>query len=85
MAKLVTYTQCRLQKANIIDVVWIPSRFAKKGNFVAIKKDGEWEDGWEVKEVGSYRKPSKYVLGLTQEYKSLHTYATRNKKGVRNP
>jgi len=31
---------------------WIPSQFAKKGNFVDLKDGGKWDKGWKITLVG---------------------------------
>lgn len=45
------YKQCTLKLGTTQQVVWIPSKFAKVGHFLQIKKDEEWVDGWEVLQV----------------------------------
>jgi hypothetical protein len=47
------YKQCRLQKGNTHQVVWIPQEFAKAGKIVGIKKGDEWDEGWEVTNPGT--------------------------------
>ena len=52
------YCQCKLRKKldedrYQIDVGWIPDKFAKIGRCLKIKRDGVWDEGWEVIEVGS--------------------------------
>ncbi len=51
-----TYQQCQLLKnhrhGTSIQVSYIPTKFASKGNVIKLKKDnGEWEDGWVVDEI----------------------------------
>lgn len=45
------YAQCALQKGDVIDVVWIPEKFARKGEVLGMKKDGLWDVGWQVVRV----------------------------------
>jgi len=51
------YVQCKLgrhfSKENQIEwkTCWIPKKFSIRGNFLKVKQDGEWENGWEVVEV----------------------------------
>ncbi|MNS24753.1 hypothetical protein D3C72_566140 [compost metagenome] len=45
------YAQCALQKGDVIDVVWIPEKFARKGEVLGMKKDGLWDEGWQVVRV----------------------------------
>lgn len=50
------YCWCELQKkvndGTKIDMAWIPERFAQINKIVKIKKDGGWDEGWEVTYVG---------------------------------
>lgn len=51
-----TYQQCQLLKKHShgtsIQVSYIPTKYARKGDTLKIKKDdGEWENGWVVEEV----------------------------------
>jgi hypothetical protein len=46
------YTQCVLRRGNVEQVAFIPSEFAKKGNFVKIEESGIWTNGWKVISVG---------------------------------
>lgn len=45
------YAQCALQKGDVIDVVWIPEKFARKGEVLGMKKDGLWDEGWRFVRV----------------------------------
>jgi hypothetical protein len=45
------YAQCALKKGDVIDVVWIPEKFARKGEVLGMKKDGLWDEGWQVVRV----------------------------------
>ena len=47
MKKSKTMTQCKLELNGLIDVAWIPTRFAKKDNYLEIKG----VNGWKVLEV----------------------------------
>ena len=59
MARVVHYRQCRLVKpvatGEKVVVSWIPEAFAELGRVVKLKDAGGWEDGWQVREVGSNR------------------------------
>lgn len=59
------YKQCTLQKDNIMQVSWIPEIYAHVGEILELKK----EDGWVVKEVGSYRMLEEDVSKHSQDYK----------------
>ena len=47
MAKRQAMMQCKLELNGLIDVAWIPSKFAKKGEYLEIKG----ANGWKVLEV----------------------------------
>lgn len=57
MTKPTVYRQCMLKRhlsdgSCIIDVCYIPNKFAKKGGVLKIKnRHGEFVDGWTVVEV----------------------------------
>ena len=40
-------TQCRLERKGIVNMAWIPTKFASKGNYLEIKGI----NGWKVIEV----------------------------------
>jgi len=42
------YSQCKLKKDRVKYIVWIPTKYAIKNRFIRIKKDGVWDNGWEV-------------------------------------
>lgn len=52
-----------------IQTSWIPEQYAHEGNFIKLKKDGSWDDGWKVIEVG-VRESEEYILGHERDYKS---------------
>lgn len=43
------YTQCALQKGDVWQTVFIPSKFAKLGETIKLKNGEVWEDGWKVR------------------------------------
>jgi hypothetical protein len=47
---------------------WVPEQFAKVGKFLRILIGVDWENGWEVIEVGE-RKEEQFVLEDSQDYK----------------
>ena len=51
MAKNNTMTQCKLGRKDIIDIAWIPNKFAKVGKYLRIKE----VNGWKVLEVWNSR------------------------------
>jgi hypothetical protein len=66
------YTQCLLSKTiqnkEYVVVAWIPSQFAKVNEIVKIKTpDGQWENGWKVKEIYNQR-DEKSVLEHERDY-----------------
>jgi hypothetical protein len=65
------YRQCQLQKGEVIDVAWIPVKFAVVGKFLRIKDD----NCWEVKSVGSQALEEDALLTLRDNHRS-HRMAT---------
>ena len=63
MAKCKTMTQCKMECEGILDVAWIPSKFAKKGNDLEIKG----RNGWKVLEVWESR-PIDEVRDLERDH-----------------
>jgi len=47
MKKSETMTQCKLELNGVTDVAWIPTKFAKKGEYLEI----QGTNGWKVLEV----------------------------------
>ena len=45
------YVQCALKKGEVIDVVWIPEKVARQGDVLGLKKNGLWDEGWQVVRV----------------------------------
>lgn len=71
--KKVYYKQCKLQKGLFHTTSWIPEKFAVKGKYVKLKREGatgikKWDNGWLVVEVGSRMKEEE-VLVRSQDYK----------------
>lgn len=50
------YRQCALEKpttkGNMVQISWIPDKFAKIGKFLKLLENGVWENGWMVASVG---------------------------------
>lgn len=64
-----THRQCKLRAGSTITYSWIPSKYAVKGEYLALKNDeGTWENGWLVEEVWGERK-SIDVLAHEEAYK----------------
>lgn len=57
MSKKIEYSQCGLEKTTdngvLKQVTFIPSKFAKVGSTIKLKKGETWEGGWVVKSVGT--------------------------------
>ena len=54
MSKKTLYSQCTLQKNNIVQISWIPERFAKVGKILKLKSENDiWDNGWVVTFVGN--------------------------------
>ena len=45
------YKQCRIERENTHTTVWLPTKYAKQGSTISVKKDEEWDEGWFVAEV----------------------------------
>ena len=51
---MVKYKQCELKRKNVKLISWLPDRYAIVGKFIKLtNENGEQEDGWEVKSVGT--------------------------------
>ncbi len=46
-----SYRQCRLERDSYVDVAWIPERYAKLGQVLGFKREGQWTEGWHVTAV----------------------------------
>jgi hypothetical protein len=60
MPKIVYYRQCRLAKptetGELRQVSWIPDKFAIPNKVLQLReRDGKWDKGWVVVQVGSNR------------------------------
>lgn len=65
-----TYTQCMLTKNSKVDVAWIPTKFANKGNFIKLKQeDNSWDDGWLVEETYT-KQEAQYLIEHERDYKN---------------
>jgi len=64
MKKCNTMTQCKLERKNIIEISWIPNKFAQKDTYLEI--DGV--NGWKVLEVWTTMDTDK-VLDSERDYK----------------
>lgn len=64
------YKQCLLVKGNSRQISWLPVQFAKVGTVVKLKDDnGEWSNGWEVKEASSDTRSIRSKAMLLRNYK----------------
>lgn len=55
-------------KYSIMSTVFIPSKFAKEGKFVKIKKETQWDDGWQVQSVYEPEVDESYCIERSQDY-----------------
>ena len=62
------HTQCLIHKGNVKYTAYLPSDYAKIGEYVKIKFDGIWEDGWLVVDVFTSL-PSETVFERSQDYR----------------
>lgn len=68
------HRQCVLERPIVgdasgamIQVSWIPEKFATAGKYLRLREDGEWENGWLVRQVGG-RKPSTEVNERSRDH-----------------
>jgi hypothetical protein len=61
------HRQCKLVKGDATTVSWIPEKFAQEGEYLKLKDNGVWEDGWKVEFVGT-KLPTKYVINRSQDH-----------------
>lgn len=66
------YCQCRLKKVLKLgeishEVSWIPEKFAQKGRLLKIKRNGVWDNGWEVINVWD-KKSRDEVMEMSRNY-----------------
>lgn len=63
-----THTQCKLQRGESHYMAWLPTKFAKKGKYVKIKKNGlNFEDGWLIVEAYSTL-DSEYIARRSRDH-----------------
>jgi len=67
------YRQCVLTRktssgGKIKEVTWVPLKYAKKGNYLELKKEGKWVNGWLVESAGEAVSSQK-VEAMQYEYK----------------
>ena len=67
-----TYTQCLLHKGNVKYTAYLPTEYAKIGEYVRIKFECTWEDGWLVVDVFTSL-PFSYVIERSQDYRKTRT------------
>lgn len=68
------FIQCRLVKDDglvmTIMTSYLPSKFAKEGQFVRLKDEsGKWSDGWRVAEASRLKMKESHVIERSQDYK----------------
>ena len=73
MSKTSMYRQCVLTRkipsgGKMKEITWVPAKYAKKGNYLELKRDGEWVDGWFVESAGEAVSSQK-VEAMQYEYK----------------
>ena len=59
------YAQCRLRRENTITTAWIPSIFARRGQFLRIKG----VNGWQVIGVGKFLNQKLVINVLSNEHR----------------
>jgi hypothetical protein len=70
------FHQCTMQKKELnkthVLTSWLPSKFANKGGIVKLKdrNNGEWSDGWVIKQVSSFSRSQHNVIARSQDYKN---------------
>ncbi len=64
------YVQCELSRHRLVQVTWLPERFARAGDYVKLKEEGGWQDGWRV--AAAYpgvRLSHEVLMERSQDYK----------------
>lgn len=64
-----TFQQCKMKRGDKIHTAWIPSKYAKQGEYIKIREKGEWIDGYCVEEVGSIKMREDFIKERSQDYK----------------
>ena len=84
MSKTIYYRQCKMQKKNSYQVSYIPEEFAVMNKVIKLRENGEWDDGWVVIEVSSFRHADDDLPDYHQQIKG-HRKATgdASKKGTK--
>jgi hypothetical protein len=66
MSAPIKYRQCRLEKAEGGDrlerTLWLPVRYAVKGDVVKLRDNGVWSDGWRVTSASGMEIDEKYAV-----------------------
>lgn len=66
---MIRYKQCVLRKQGSIEVAWIPEMYAHKNKFVQIKKNKEWDDGWQVLSASEFSLDESSLADYASDYK----------------
>ena len=72
---MTTHTQCVLERNGSTQVSWIETKFATEGRYLELKENGEWVNGWRVKEVYSGTQDSNLIQERSADYRK-HRQAT---------
>jgi hypothetical protein len=70
MSKTNTYQQCKIEKNDgSYRVIWGPSEKLIIGKNIKVEEDnGEWTEGWIVKEIYGEPLPEKYVRHMSHAH-----------------
>lgn len=63
------FRQCELHRGPVRTCSWLPERYAKRGRYLKLKTGDQWQDGWRVAAVGSWRMAEAEVIERSQDYK----------------
>lgn len=61
--------QCSLSRGVVKTIAWLPERYAVKGNYVEIKQNGKWVNGWLVEVVSDISMTYEEVNERGRDYK----------------
>lgn len=72
---MTNYTQCKLQKGDVVQVSWIPAQFASVDRVLRLRDaDGSWDDGWLVAE--KWETVSEEMIPDSHDLRKAHKRAT---------
>jgi len=65
------HVQCILQKNNRQETSWIPKKYAVVGQYIKLKKNNEWSDGWKVTSIGAIKESEQIQEQSDRQHKGI--------------